>query len=254
MARLQRMGWPRAGQLALLIAALVLMPPAGGQVTGDDSLPPVPKNDFTTDSACDVLTVTASTELRVRRAAEETAVRLIGVYVPRSGAAADAARAYIARLLDGESVYVRTDPDWPTSDDGRIWAYVYRAPDGLFINLELIRQGYARCAAAQPFEHQKLLRAYERLAQQRQKGIWAAPPAGHDDAPTSQPRAQKPPPPATQPAPAAANVDETIVYITEHGRKYHTQECRFASNARAVTLREAKALGLTPCSHCKPPP
>lgn len=251
MARLQRMGWPRAGQLALLSAALVLMPPAGGQVAGDDP-PPLPDNDVTAEPACDVLAVTAGTEVKVRRADEETTVRLIGVYVPRNSAATDAARVCLIRMLDGESVYLRTDPDWPASEDGRIWAYVYRAPDGLFINLELIRQGYARCAAAQPFEHQKLLRAYERLAQQRQKGIWATPAAGHDDAPTSQPRAQKPPAPATQPAPA--NGDETIVYITEHGRKYHTQECRFASNARAVTLRAAKALGLTPCARCKPPP
>ena len=40
------------------------------------------------------------------------------------------------------------------------------------------------------------------------------------------------------------------VYITKSGKKYHTEKCRYAKNANAVTISEAVNRGLTPCSVC----
>ena len=42
------------------------------------------------------------------------------------------------------------------------------------------------------------------------------------------------------------------VYITKSGKKYHTEKCRYAKNANAVTISEAVSKGLTPCSVCNP--
>ena len=40
-----------------------------------------------------------------------------------------------------ESVYLRFGNE-ERGKYGRLLAYVYRAPDGLFVNLEIVRQGY----------------------------------------------------------------------------------------------------------------
>ena len=156
------------------------------------------------------------------------------------------------RATFAASCYVEYEPDWPLRDrEDRFWAYVYRAPDGLFVNLELIRLGYARLSAPEPFEHQKLLRAYELWARKNQKGLWnpdASKPAQGQPT-TTRAAEQTLKPPASQPA-----TDDVIVYVTEQGHKYHRKECQFVRNgATAITLREAKDKGYTPCSRCKPP-
>ena len=44
------------------------------------------------------------------------------------------------------------------------------------------------------------------------------------------------------------------VYIAKSGRKYHTDDCSYVSSGKtAISLEEADALGLTPCSVCNPP-
>ena len=53
------------------------------------------------------------------------------------------ATAFTRNLLLGELVYLRFDGD-RTEKYGRLLAYLYRAPDGLFVNLEVVRQGYGR--------------------------------------------------------------------------------------------------------------
>ena len=49
------------------------------------------------------------------------------------------ASAFTRNLLLGEPVYLRFDTD-RTDKYGRLLAYLYRAPDGLFVNLEIVRQ------------------------------------------------------------------------------------------------------------------
>lgn len=246
-------GSTRSRSLVLLIGAFALLPVAGGQDTAQKALPKPPAKDFTERTAYPVLDVPAGNALVVRLDGEETKIRLIGAYVPRSGSEADQARPFLTRLLTGESVYVEHEPDWPLSDrEERVWAYVYRAPDGLFVNLELIRLGYARISAASPFEHHELFRAYQSLARKNKKGLWR-PRAGvrTETQPTSSPVAQEALRSATEREEAAQNV---TVYVTQHGRKYHRKDCQYVKGgAIPVTLEEAKAKGYTPCLRCKPP-
>ena len=54
-------------------------------------------------------------------------------------------------------------------------------------------------------------------------------------------------------SPAAA-ADDTVVYITKTGKKYHRSSCRYLSKSKIkTTLKKARAQGYTPCKVCKPP-
>ncbi len=241
---------PIGRQQLLLAGALSLLQTVAAQELPADRLPQVPAEDFAGQTACPVVKVLAGNEVVVQRDGQPVTVRLIGAYVPQTDPAAEQARTFTARLLEGESVYLESEPDWPQPDStGRIWAYVYRAPDGLLVNLELVRQGYARVSAGGPFRHQSLMEAYERLARQNHKGLWSRP--GAESRPSSD---------STGPAagrssgPREPPTGEIVVYVTQHGRKYHRKDCQYVkSGAKAISLKEAKQQGLEPCSKCKPP-
>jgi endonuclease YncB( thermonuclease family) len=214
-----------------------------------EALPGWPTRDFSHAVASPVVAVPAGDTIVVRMGDRDVTVRLIGVHVPRSDGGSDEAKVFTGRLLAGESVYVEPDPAWPRQDgDERLWAHVYRAPDGLWLNLELVRQGYARVAAGAEFEQRDLLIAYQRVAQRTHKGLWRQPGA-LPAAATTQPAPQA----VTRPS-GDAQTDGTIVYVTPHGRKYHRRDCQFVrSGATAISVEEAKKRGYAPCSRCKPP-
>jgi len=241
----------RVARSAALLSAGLALAVAGDDVPRSD-LPRPPIRDFRGAAACPVLEVRAGDGFVARVEGESRAFRLIGIDVPDDEPTADEARLFLGRLLDGESVYFERDPNGPPRDgDQREWAYVYRAPDGLFVNLELLRQGYARLAVDEPFEHEKLFRAHEAFARKQGKGVWAP----RQD-PRTEPRSTSRPTTAAAPRrpepPTPA--DSELVYVTEHGKKYHRRNCQFVQGgATSLSLKEAKAKGYTPCSRCKPP-
>ena len=109
-----------------------------------------------------------------------TRVRLIGVDTPkmaRSGKPAERfekeASSFTHYLLTGESVYLRFDAKNKRDKYGRLLAYLYRSPDGLFVNLEIVRQGYGRAYTKFPFKYLELFRHYERRAREGIKGTWS---------------------------------------------------------------------------------
>jgi micrococcal nuclease len=76
--------------------------------------------------------------------------RLVGLDTPESVRPgrpvefyAKGSSLFARNLLEGESVYAR---DGPQKADrfGRRLAYLFRAPGGLFVNLEIVRQGCGR--------------------------------------------------------------------------------------------------------------
>jgi methylphosphotriester-DNA--protein-cysteine methyltransferase len=47
---------------------------------------------------------------------------------------------------------------------------------------------------------------------------------------------------------------DTTVYITRTGEKYHTERCASVRNSKiAVSLGDAVSKGYEPCKRCKPP-
>ena len=46
--------------------------------------------------------------------------------------------------------------------------------------------------------------------------------------------------------------DDTIVYVTPTGEKYHREDCTYTGSVRRMTIAEAERRGYYPCSRCDP--
>lgn len=111
-------------------------------------------------------------------------VRYIGVDSPESvkpgtpvQCFAKRASAFNERLVAGERV--RLAPDAERRDrHGRLLAYVFRVRDGLFVNAELVRRGYARTLTIPPnVAHAVELRRLAAEARRNGRGLWSSCPA-----------------------------------------------------------------------------
>ena len=55
-------------------------------------------------------------------------------------------------------------------------------------------------------------------------------------------------------ATATAYCEEPLVYITETGRKYHRENCRYLERSKIpILLSTAVSIGYEPCRYCNPP-
>jgi micrococcal nuclease len=88
---------------------------------------------------------------------------------------ADEAHAFVAGLIP-LGTPVRLERDVVGRDDyGRLLAYVYRASDGVFVNYEIVRQGYARPLTIAPnVAHSELMVQAARDAERDDAGLWSA--------------------------------------------------------------------------------
>lgn len=115
-------------------------------------------------------------------------VRLIGIDTPeiahagspeRPGNPAECygpeAAAFTAGLLPAGTA-VRLERDVVGRDDyGRVLAYVYRASDGLFVNLDIVRAGFAQPLSISPnTTHRDTFVAAARAADAAGAGLWSA--------------------------------------------------------------------------------
>jgi micrococcal nuclease len=118
--------------------------------------------------------------IRVALPGGEEPVRYIGVDTPESvkpgtpvQCFAKRASAFNARLVEGERVRLVRDVE-ERDRYGRRLAYVYRDGDGLFVNAELVKRGYATVLTIPPnVAHAgefKLLAARARLSG---RGLWS---------------------------------------------------------------------------------
>jgi micrococcal nuclease len=83
------------------------------------------------------------------------------------------ASAFNARLVGGERVRLVRDVE-ERDRYGRLLAYVYRMRDGLFVNAELARLGYARPLAIAPdVRHAAQLATLARQARAAGRGLWS---------------------------------------------------------------------------------
>jgi micrococcal nuclease len=118
--------------------------------------------------------------IRVELASGEEAVRYIGIDTPESvkpGAPVECfakrASAFNERLVAGERVRLVRDVE-ERDRYGRLLAYVYRSRDGLFVNAELVRRGYATVATFPPnVAHESEFRRLARRARMSGRGLWS---------------------------------------------------------------------------------
>lgn len=46
--------------------------------------------------------------------------------------------------------------------------------------------------------------------------------------------------------------DDTVVYVTDTGTKYHREDCSYLHSSHQMTIQQAEAAGYGPCSRCRP--
>jgi micrococcal nuclease len=157
---------PKLAIAALVVAALAL---GGGKLVG-----------ATRSDAARVVRVVDGDTVVVRTGGHDERVRYIGVDTPESvkpgtpvQCFAKAASAANRRLVQGQEVRLVLDSE--TRDGyGRTLAYVYRKSDGLFVNAELVRRGYAKPLTIPPnVAHALELRRLATAARRDGRGLWS---------------------------------------------------------------------------------
>lgn len=103
-------------------------------------------------------------------------IRLMGINSPERGAHyAKESTTWLTNLLKGEDVTLVYESETPTRDRyGRIIAYVYRAPDGLDVCGESLRQGYAKAYTGKHPRRDEFAKT-EATAHSAERGLWGAP-------------------------------------------------------------------------------
>ncbi len=163
--------WGTLG-LTMLLVACTSQPSAGGTPTTSGVLTPNAVLLYVSDG--DTIGVTID--------GVEERVRLIGIDTPETKKPdtpvecfGPEASAFTESLLpDGTELYLERDAEARDPYD-RLLAYVYRTSDGMFVNLEIIRQGFARPLTIAPNStHADEFVAAARAADAAGTGLWAA--------------------------------------------------------------------------------
>jgi micrococcal nuclease len=156
-------------KLAIAAIAIAILALGGGKLVGE-----------TRSDAARVVRVVDGDTVVVRTGGHEQRVRYIGVDTPESvkpgtpvQCFAKAASAANKRLVEGQEVRLVGDAE-ARDRYGRTLAYVYRASDGLFVNAELVRRGYAKPLTIPPnVAHAVELRRLAATARREGRGLWS---------------------------------------------------------------------------------
>jgi hypothetical protein len=152
---------------------------------------------------------------------------------------------FLERLLLDERVYIEFASDEAKEDSlGRLPAYIYRAPEGMPVNLEAIRQGYARLDKSGTLRDREVFEHYAKAARKAKKGVWRR--LGNSTNRADRTRAE-------DKSESDTKTEIGDVWVTKYGKKYHRSTCRHLTDTRkAVSLEEAKKTR-KPCLVCEPP-
>ena len=215
--------------------------------------PPTPDNptsgyptiDFDTAATYRVVRIIDNSRVVVLIDNDETTVQMAGVGHTGEGFSpldpnsdqVEASR-FTDRLLRGESVYLED----LGSRNGQRMAHVFRAPDGLFVNAEIIRQGFGKTHQPYDGRYANLFHFCEHKARQALKGLW-------DPWETSASLET-----ASVKAIATPRTDrQHTVYVASSGSRYHAAGCsHLAPNPIPMSVYKA-ITGFQWCDQCKPP-
>lgn len=168
---------------------------AAETVLQPNTLPVLKTPDFSKITADPVVRIIDGDTIVIDHNGKQVKVRLIGVDTPETVHPSKPVEHYgkeasrfTRNLLKGEKVYLATDTKQAGTDRyGRTLGYVYRAPDGLFVNAEIIRQGYGHAYTRFPFKYMEQFRQLEQFARKVKKGLWAPVPLISKPKPERQP-------------------------------------------------------------------
>jgi micrococcal nuclease len=155
---------------SLIGAAVVVLGGCGGRAG-----PTPPANAV-------VVSVVDGDTIVVRVGGRQEHVRLIGIDTPETVApnkpvmcfGKEASEETATLLPPGTAVELVRDME-ARDDYARLLAYVYRAPDGLFVNLRLAEEGFADALSIPPnTTYAGAFRAAVAAARAARKGVWGA--------------------------------------------------------------------------------
>ena len=164
---------------ALALAVLLTLAACGG--TAPNAPPPVASASDKLPSGVD-LTVRKVVDGDTIEVSGGERVRLIGVDTPETKApdrpvgcyGREASRFTAGLLPPGTGVRLVGDVE-QRDRYGRLLAYVYRRADGLFVNAELLRRGFAQALTIPPnVAHTDQFAHLARQARESSQGLWAA--------------------------------------------------------------------------------
>ena len=242
--------------IALLCCAIVAL---ASQPDANPNEPPtLQPPDYTTLQHAQVTRVLDEDTVLVRIGEKYQRYDLLGLapLTTKQRAAKAALTDALTRIMLNETVLIQHDPATQTNQSTRRHAYFYRHPDHLPINLELIRQGYARFSQARMSIHTAVFSHYEARARDLERGIWSShtpepaksPDLGPD--PKQAPRTAPEPDPPADPDPRHAIPER--VYVTKYGTKYHREGCTHLTPSARPVQRDDIDATHKPCKTCKP--
>ena len=218
-------------------------------LAGGDDPPTLPDKDFSDATAYAVQRVERGAVI-VDIDGEETRLRLVGVDSRSTGGTrkqedAQDLQRFLERLLLGELVYIEFASDETKEDRlGRLPAYIYRAPEGVPVNLEAIRQGYARLDKSGKLRDREVFEHYAKAARKAKKGVWRRVGESTNRADRSL---------GEDKSESDTKTEIGAVWVTKYGKKYHRSTCRFLTDTKkAVSLEKARKIR-KPCLVCEPP-
>lgn len=158
-------------------------------------------------------------------------------------------------LLESEWVYLHFDPRVDRDAAGRLTGFVFRSPDMMLVNQEMIRQGYAEHQPKRSTLFSESLAWWQRHAMGAEKGIWS-----DDPVVLVEPRLEpSDPEPRIVPVPIdivptklAPEPKERTVFLTKSGSKYHTKDCRYYSSSCTEVPISLARKEHEPCKVCEP--
>ncbi len=165
----------------LIVVAVAFV--TGVMITGCDRAETAPPSTGPMEANAEVEFVVDGDTIDVLVDGREERVRLTGIDTPEvahdaaetSECFGDEATAFTEALLP-VGTPVRLERDVVGRDDyGRVLAYVYRADDGIFVNYEIVRQGYAQPLTIEPnitFSELMVRAAHD--AEADDAGLWSA--------------------------------------------------------------------------------
>jgi micrococcal nuclease len=168
--------------VALVVGLVVGLAACGGSSTAQERQPAPRSTTVEANAAVELVVDGDTIDVLVDGSVER--VRLTGIDTPErerrdTGAPAECfaveATNFTEALLP-VGTPVRLERDIVGRDDyGRVLAYVYRAEDGIFVNYEIVRQGYAQPLTIPPnVTFAELMVDAARDAEADDVGLWSA--------------------------------------------------------------------------------
>ena len=170
---------PSLGAIALLVIAVVVLLTGGSDGDGEPkSTTAAEQNGPGGGPVVPVLDIVDGDTIHVRIDGESESVRYIGIDTPEVDPSLgvecfghDASKEN-ARLVEGRDVRLVFDAE-RRDRYGRLLAYIYRRPDDLFVNAEMIKGGYARTLTIEPNDSfADALDRLEQAAANAGRGLW----------------------------------------------------------------------------------